>query len=355
MKTIQLTALVCLNTMAGICFAQDSKFATSAKPEDVNTADSTGLAGDHFSLQGALDLFKTSTSLEDFEKKLNAESNNVNNLDLNGDGDIDYVRVVDNKKDSAHAIILQVPVSETESQDVAVIEIEKNGKESALVQIIGDDELYADNTIVEPFEDKESGEPSEAKKGPSAPNMHPPFHVVVNCWGWPCVRFVYAPIYVIWVSPWYWHHYPNYWHPWHPYPWRYHYSHCYHYHNYYHPVVKHRVVYAHRNVYAPQRRTSPTVQSRNRVAHDNYRARTVNNAPRNNNNITKPTNGRQTVNPNNSSAPRNRSGNPNNNTTRAPKQQVQKAPRSSGGSGGRQGGGGGRSGGSKGGGGGRKR
>lgn len=57
--------------------------------------DSTGLPGDNFSLQGALQLFQNASSPEDFEKQLNTESNHVNNLDLNGDGDIDYIRVVD--------------------------------------------------------------------------------------------------------------------------------------------------------------------------------------------------------------------------------------------------------------------
>ena len=47
--------------------------------------DSTGLPGDHFSLEGALSLLKKSASLEDFEKKLNQEGGSVNNLDLNKD------------------------------------------------------------------------------------------------------------------------------------------------------------------------------------------------------------------------------------------------------------------------------
>ncbi|MEY3183568.1 MAG: hypothetical protein RLZZ613_256, partial [Pseudomonadota bacterium] len=35
-----------------------------------------GLPGDNFSLQGALDLFKTANTLEDSEKKINDESGN---------------------------------------------------------------------------------------------------------------------------------------------------------------------------------------------------------------------------------------------------------------------------------------
>ena len=61
-------------------------------------ADSTGLPGDNFSLQGAMDLFSKATSPEDFEKAINDEKNNVNNLDLNGDGEIDYIKVIDKKE-----------------------------------------------------------------------------------------------------------------------------------------------------------------------------------------------------------------------------------------------------------------
>ena len=35
-------------------------------------------------------MFKESESIEDFEQALNSESNGVNNLDLDGDGEIDF-------------------------------------------------------------------------------------------------------------------------------------------------------------------------------------------------------------------------------------------------------------------------
>jgi hypothetical protein len=45
---------------------------------------STGMPGDHFSLQGALEMFKQASSPEDFEKLINTADKNINNLDLNG-------------------------------------------------------------------------------------------------------------------------------------------------------------------------------------------------------------------------------------------------------------------------------
>ncbi|MGB4850491.1 MAG: hypothetical protein WBP41_21365, partial [Saprospiraceae bacterium] len=112
--------------------------------------DSTGLPGDNFSLQGALYLFQNSTSPEDFEKQLNTQSNNVNNLDLNGDNDIDYIRVIDKSDKNSHALILQVPISNSESQDIAVIELEKTGDTTAILQIVGDEDIYGEEVIVEP-------------------------------------------------------------------------------------------------------------------------------------------------------------------------------------------------------------
>jgi hypothetical protein len=90
--------------------------------------DSTGLPGDNFSLQGALDQFKQAASPEEFEKAINTEDNHINNLDLDGDGKTDYVRVVDQSEGENHAFVLQVPVSEKESQDIAVIELERMEK-----------------------------------------------------------------------------------------------------------------------------------------------------------------------------------------------------------------------------------
>lgn len=225
--------------------------------QDETAADSTGLPGDHFSLEGAVELFKKAESPEDFEKLLNLEDSKVNNLDLNEDGEIDYIRVVDNVEGDAHALVLQVALSEKESQDIAVIEIEKQGDENAILQIVGDEDIYGDQTIVEPFEEEQVK--SDKNKGPM-PAMGS-VRIVVNVWLWPSVRFMYRPGYVVWVSPWRWRYYPAWWRPWRPYPWhRYHVyvapyrAHC-------HVITTHRVTRAHA-VYAPRRTHSTVVHTK---------------------------------------------------------------------------------------------
>jgi hypothetical protein len=201
-------------------------------------------------------LFKKSESLEDFEKKLNNESNNVNNLDLNEDGKIDYIRVVDNVEKDAHAIVLQVPVSEKENQDVAVITLEKTGNEQATLQIIGDEDVYGEEKIVEPFEEeKQKG----GKNGPS-PDLGSAY-VVVNVWFWAPVRYVYHPSYVVYRSPWGWAVYPTYWRPWTPYPYYRYYPRVSPYHVHYHSVTVVRCPNAH-GYYGPRRTYSTTVHTR---------------------------------------------------------------------------------------------
>lgn len=219
--------------------------------------DSTGLPGDHFSLEGALDLFKKSESLEDFEKLLNDKQGGINNLDLNEDNDVDYIRVVDNMDGDVHAIVLQALFSADESQDIAVIELEKTGPENAVLQIVGDEDIFGSEVITEPYE--EEVEKKGGKGGPAI--QRGPVAIVVNVWGWPSVRWVYRPGYVAYVSPWRWALYPNWWRPWRPYPYRAFHVRVYPHRAHYRVVTTRRVVRAH-SVYRPHRASSKVVHTR---------------------------------------------------------------------------------------------
>lgn len=227
-------------------------FSTFAQEE----TDSTGYAGDHFSLEGALELFKQSPTLEAFEQKLNKEDSYVNNLDLNEDGEIDYVKVMDNMEGEVHAIALQVDISKEETQDVAVILIEKTGAENAILQIVGDEDVYGEENIVEPF----AASMDTGGKGMTL-ETYGAARIVVNVWAWPSVRFIYGPTYTVYRSPWYWSHYPRWWKPWRPHPWRWHYSHTVVYRSHFKPYHTHRVVKAH-TFYKPKRRSSVTVRTK---------------------------------------------------------------------------------------------
>lgn len=235
-------------------------------------ADSTGLPGDNFSLQGAIEMFKKAGSPEEFEKLINTQSNNVNNLDLDGDGETDYIRVINKMDKDVHAFILQVAVSDKENQDIAVIELEKTGNASALLQIIGDEDIYGEEIIIEASDgsgaDDEDND-RQRKNGPSFYDDYKPT-IIVNVWMWPSVQFVYGPAYRPWVSPWRWRHYPGWWRPWRPAPWRVFHPLTVRHHSYCRVVKTHRVVTAHR-IYKPYRTTSVTVRTRHASAVKNYR------------------------------------------------------------------------------------
>lgn len=237
--------------------------------QDITAPDSTGLLGDGLDLTAVLNLFKDAESLEQFEENLNKEKSGINNLDLNADGETDYIRVEDQMEGDVHAIILQVAISESESQDIAAIEIEKTGAEEASLQIVGDEEIYGEDYIVEPVDN--SSEKSPAALAP---------RVIVNVWLWPSVRFVYAPGYKRWVSPWRWSLYPKWWKPWRPVRWGvYHRRHVM-FHRSYRVVRVHRCTRAHA-VYRAHRRTSAVVQKRHAAAHKRHKAATKSNAKTN--------------------------------------------------------------------------
>ncbi|MDB5256511.1 MAG: hypothetical protein JWM14_1206 [Chitinophagaceae bacterium] len=223
-------------------------------------SDSLGMLGDQLDLYGVLDLFKNSDNLEEFEKKLNSEDNEVNNLDLNNDDKIDYIRVVDYQDGNGHAIVLQVPINETESQDVAVIELDNTADGQAHIQIVGDEDLYGKNYIVEPLDNSQPANNSVTNNNTT---------VVVNVWGWRPVRYFYGPHYRAWISPWRWNAYPVWWRPWRPLGWYAYHPRLVRYHTYGRVVVVRRSPRIYTTVYAPRRVVSKVVIN-NRAPRPNY-------------------------------------------------------------------------------------
>ena len=211
----------------------------------------TGYEGDFFSLEGALDLFKQSRTLRDFERKLNTEENWVNNLDLDYDGRIDYIRVEHRRQGNFHAIVLQALLDRYDVQDVAVIEIEVIGRGEAVLQIVGDEDLYGEEGIVEPAEGY-----SDSRSG-----YHPDYGGFVNVFYWEPVQYILGRQYVVYVSPYRWHYYPVWWRPWVPCAWSVFRPRIVIYHRYYHIVHIHRVVRVH-NFYRPHRSYSYVVVQR---------------------------------------------------------------------------------------------
>jgi hypothetical protein len=170
-----------------------------------------GLPGDNLNLYAVLDVFQKSATLEEFERTLNDKKNNINNLDLNNDNAIDYIEVVGNKKGNSFSVVLRVAINSSEYQDVAVIEGYKNNAGKVIVQIVGDEDLYGKDYIVEPSfsETQNPGYTGNQKVIVTENNVY---------YGndWPIVSYLFSPVFSIYVSPWHWGFYPSYWNPWAP-------------------------------------------------------------------------------------------------------------------------------------------
>ena len=252
MKTInKFFAALTMLSISATGFAQASQ-----------TPDSLGLPGDNLNLYGVLALFKESKTVEEFEQKLNTPDNKVNNLDLNHDGQTDYIMVKDYGKNGLHSLVLQDPITSTESQDLAVIEVEQQGTDNAHIQIVGDEDLYGKNYIIEPQDQQQTQQQAppvdNGNYNQSAPP--PPAPVYVNVWAWPSVQFMYGPSYSYWNSPWYWGYYPHWWRPWRPIGYYAYWNGMYGYRGYYHRGYENHIIAAH-NIYYGHRQTSIVVHN----------------------------------------------------------------------------------------------
>ncbi len=209
-------------------------------------------------LAAVLSVFQNSNGLEDFEKKLN-EDEGVNNLDLNGDSLVDYIRVMEKEEGEYRVIIMQAIVADNEFQDVAYINIKKSGEEKYEVQAEGSDVIYGKNYYVSP-----------------EPTVHVHIHT------WPVWSYMYVPNYRYYYSPYYYGYYPRWYRRYYYRPYDYYYNRV---HVYHHGYYYHRAVLVHRptTVYVPRhskviKTTPPVVGERGPRPSNNTSSQTV--APR---------------------------------------------------------------------------
>lgn len=226
-----------------------------------------GLPGDNLNLYAVMNLFQNSETLEGFERSLNDPESIINNLDLNGDGYVDYIMVFDYVEGSIHNIVLRVALNQKENQDVAVFVVEKLRDGKVQVQLIGDEALYGSNYIVEPIYAETPNPGYTGGNYPPKVATQSNANVVTTTYyevaHWPVITYIYRPTYIVWRSAWYWGYYPPYWSPWEVHYWHYYYGYHYnwygHYYTYYRPWRHHRCGRYHTVYYTSIRNHSPTV------------------------------------------------------------------------------------------------
>jgi len=106
--------------------------------------------GMNLDLEAVASIFGDSANLSDFERRLNDPYSRISNLDLDGDGYVDYLRLVEVVKNHTHLIVIQSVIGPGLYQDVATIEVSRDYYDRPFVQIVGDPYLYGEYYIVEP-------------------------------------------------------------------------------------------------------------------------------------------------------------------------------------------------------------
>jgi len=201
-----------------------SLFSISAFSQTDTDAKGLGLPGDGLDLYAVLEVFQKSKTIEDFEKTLNDDNSKINNLDLDNDKKVDFIKVVTNKDGDNFSFVLQVPINKSETQDVAVILVSKDKSNNVSIQIVGDEELYGKDYVIEPSGNKENNTVNPGYSGSkvgeqvisASPTPAPTPTTVVVVQSAPIVQYVYSPMYVPYFPPYYYGYYPPYFRPWYP-------------------------------------------------------------------------------------------------------------------------------------------
>lgn len=199
--------------------------------QDVTTVRANEDISENLDLEAVASVFGDSKDLEDFEYKLNDPELRISNLDLNQDGYVDYLRVVENSENRTILITIQAVLGKNLYQDVATIDVEKDRNGRSSVQVVGDVYMYGPDYIIEP----------------------------VYVYSPPVLIYLWGPKYRRWHSPYYWGYYPAHYHRWHAYS-------C----NVYHRNI-HVHINTHHNYYYPgSRRSSAAIHIHNKTRRNDY-------------------------------------------------------------------------------------
>ncbi len=185
-------------------------------------------------LNAVASLFGDSRDLYDFEKRLNDPYYQISNLDLNDDGYVDYLRVIETVDGSFHFIVIQAVIGNRRYQDIATIEVYKSYNQT-YVQVVGNTYIYGPNYIVEP-------------------NYYYTPEIFKIFWQ---PRFYHA-----YRSSYRWRHYPSYYRPWRPIPV-----------SYYHRHIRKHISHSNSYRYTKHRRARHSRKMHHKIRKDDYAQR----------------------------------------------------------------------------------
>ena len=213
-KVLFLLLAICSSFMIPISSYADETVTVTATSSDIS---------ENLDLKTVATLFGQAKDLEQFEQLLNNPDSAFSNLDLNGDGEVDYLRVIETADNNRHLVVVQAVLAKDIYQDVASIFVEKDDTtQSVTIQVIGDEYIYGTNYIIEPV------------------YIHRP---LIYDWFW-------GTSWVCWHSPYYWGYYPHWWRPYYCVDPFVYWDHCY-WHHYHYPICSYRTGHHHHPHYRP--------------------------------------------------------------------------------------------------------
>lgn len=165
------------------------KVDTPTSAGDDVTAVVDRAASDGLDLELLLPLVREAKDGEELERKLN-EKDGINNLDLNADGKVDFIKVTEFGNKEAYGFSLTTQPDEGEEQEIATIKIKREDEEKATVQVSGNEQIYGHNY-----------------------HHQATFGVA----GWLMLGYLLAP-HPPYFSPYHWGYYPHYYTPFYPRP-----------------------------------------------------------------------------------------------------------------------------------------
>lgn len=189
----KFTSLLTMAVMAFVmtsCYAQSYTYANNGYDRGVSVQATSTDISYNLDLRAVANVFADSRNLEEFERRLNDYDEGINNLDLNQDGQVDYLRVIEANKGNDRLVVIQAVLDRDIFQDVASIVLERRWNSRTYVQVIGDPFVYGPYYIIEP----------------------------VYVYTPPIFSFFWGHAYVAWHSPYYWGYYPSYYRYYNPRP-----------------------------------------------------------------------------------------------------------------------------------------
>ncbi len=153
-------------------------------------------AAEGLSLLGLTALVKEVRSGQELERKLN-QTDGINNLDLNGDGKVDYLNIRefgDINQKIGYSVTTE-PVK-GEIQEIAEVSVERNG-DTAEIQVIGNEQIYGTNAIYNDSTPVKREQSADKVSGAHGIPLYASF-------------FFLRPM---WMSPWYFGYYPSFFSP----------------------------------------------------------------------------------------------------------------------------------------------